>query len=353
MKKILVLFPYQWGYNTDYLFYCKLLQQQFEVTYVGYDLGLPKIPTDGVRIVEIKHSGKLSIINYYKAIRQELKTRDYSFIFVNYFITCSLLLLLAPGHSRKIVDIRTSFIYPHKLKSWVLNMAMHLETALFKNITVISEGVKSFLKLPYRSHVLPLGAPAFPAYNKSFEELSFLYVGTFYDRNIVNTIEAFNLLVKSHQQRIPLKYTIIGYGTEAEVNSVIQTIAKYNLEAFVSYKGAIRYPELNAYFSEHNVGISYIPLTPYYDCQPPTKTFEYMLSGHAVLGTNTTENRRVIDKRNGVLTGDSIAEFYQGMLDIYESRFQYNSIAIQTAAKDFTWQAIVEHNLVPYLASCK
>jgi hypothetical protein len=353
MKKILVLFPYQWGYNTDYLFYCKLLQEKYAVTYIGYDLNLPSIPTEGVRVIAVAHRGKLSLINLYSIIFKELKKGEYDFLLVNYFITCSLLLLFARKNTKKIVDIRTSFIYTNKLKSRFLNAAMRFETGLYKNITVISEGVKQFLHLRTRAHVLPLGAPAFPLYKKSFDELAFLYVGTFFDRNIVNTIEAFKRLIHSHQDKINLKYTIIGYGTAAEVKAVSRAITDNELESFVSYKGTIRYPELNAYFSSHNVGVSYIPLTPYYDCQPPTKTFEYMLSGHATLGTNTSENRRLINKHNGVLTGDSIEEFYAGMVAIYNARHTYNSLEIQRKAKGFTWDAIVNQNLVPYLSRCK
>jgi hypothetical protein len=353
MKRILILFPYQWGYNTDYLFYSKLLSEKYDVTYIGYDLNLPVVAADGVKIIQVKYTGKLSIIKLYKTVLAESRSGSFDYLLVNYFITCSLLLLLLSKNIKRIVDVRTSFIYPGKFKSWFANTVMKMETALFKNIMVVSEGVKTFLKLPPRTHVLPLGAPEFPLYDKSFDDLSLLYVGTFYDRNIVNTIKAFKHFVQSHQDKVKLRYTIIGYGTEQETAGVRTAIIDNNLEELVDYKGAIRYPELNSYFSSHNVGVSYIPMTPYYDCQPPTKTFEYILSGHAVLGTNTTENRRVITKNNGVLTGDSVEEFYQGMVSIYDQRSNYVSRQIQVDGKEFTWQAIVNNNLVPYLEHCQ
>jgi hypothetical protein len=353
MKKILILFPYQWGYNTDYLFYSKLLKEKYEVTYIGYDLNLPAVPADGVKLIQIKHTGKLSIIKLYKTVIREVKSDTYSHLLINYFITCSLLLLLLPSQVKKIVDIRTSFIYPRKLKSMFFNTVMKIETAMFKNITVVSHGVKEFLKLPARTHVLPLGGPLFPLYDKDFNSLRFLYVGTFYDRNIVNTIHAFSRFASAKLNNIDMHYTIIGYGSVEEVQAVQAAIASQGLEHLISYKGTVRYPELNAYFESHNVGVSYIPMTIYYDCQPPTKTFEYMLSGNVVLGTNTTENARVITPENGVLVGDSVEAFYEGMLRIYEQRSNYNAVAIQKEAKDHTWQAIVDDNLIPYLSACR
>lgn len=41
-------------------------------------------------------------------------------------------------------------------------------------------------------------------------------------------------------------------------------------------------------------------MTEYYDSQPPTKTFEYALSGLYVLATKTRENEKVITNDNGV-----------------------------------------------------
>jgi len=43
---------------------------------------------------------------------------------------------------------------------------------------------------------------------------------------------------------------------------------------------------------------------PYYDCQPATKTFEYILSGMVCIATSTYENKKLINNINGVLCND-------------------------------------------------
>lgn len=66
--------------------------------------------------------------------------------------------------------------------------------------------------------------------------------------------------------------------------------------------------DLEPYFEQANVGISFVPMTDHYDAQPATKTFEYSNSGLYVLGTATTENKKSIDN-NGVLIQDTPESF--------------------------------------------
>lgn len=349
MKKILILFPYQWGYNTDYMFYSTLLREKYDVTYIGYDMGLPVVPNNGVKVINVPFIGKASLLAFVRTAYRESRKQEITHIFINYFITCSLLLILIPGTIKKVVDVRTSFIYKNKFKTLILNRIMKLECSFFKHISVVSEGVAKFLKLPGRTHVLPLGGPEFPISQKKFDVINFLYVGTFYDRDIVQTLKAFSRFIASHSNIVSLKYTIIGYGTSEEIADIENHIVSLSLQDYVTYLGPIRYPELNQYFLNHNVGICYIPLTDYYDCQPPTKTFEYLLSGSVVLGTSTSENRKVITQKNGVLVQDSVDEFYNGMVHIYQNRALYTSRGIQVDAAKYSWSSIVANNLIPYL----
>jgi hypothetical protein len=349
--KILIIFPYQWGYNTDYLFFCKHLQEKFEVTFIGYDLHLPTIDYGNVNVIAIPHRGLRSIFHLMEASANEVKKGNYTHVMTNYFMLCSFLNLMLPPRVRKVVDIRTSFIYPNKIKTRILNFVLQMECKFFSNISVVSTGVGQFLNLPKKSHVLPLGGPIFSNIDKNYEAFSFLYVGTFYDRDIVQTIHAFAKFVSTHSNKISLKYTIIGYGSDDEIQEIREAITALTMEAHIEFLGTIRYPELTDYFLSHNIGICYIPLTDYYDCQPPTKTFEYLLSGNIVLGTSTSENAKVIDEDNGVLVSDTAEDFYNGMVKLFEKRHLYNSRNIQSKASKYSWPAIVNDNLIPYLKS--
>jgi hypothetical protein len=351
--KILVLFPYQWGYNTDFFFFSTILKEKFDVTYIGYDLNLSVMPSEGVKVINVPYKGKLSILQFYRTIYKEIQTQNYTHVFLNYFLSCSMLLLLLPRNIKKVADIRTSFIFRNKIKTRVFNLMLRAELIFFKNITVVSAGVAEFLKLSNKIHVLPLGGPNFPRIKKTFHELNFLYVGTFYDRDIVQTIKAFRQFVNSHAHKIAMKYTIIGYGSDQEVELIKQAVVSFSLENCVTFLGTVRYPELSQFFLNHNIGICYIPLTKYYDCQPPTKTFEYLLSGNVVLGTKTSENLKVLNATNGVLVTDTVEDFYNGMVMLYERRLEFNSTSIQEHATPYSWANIVNCNLIPFLNSLR
>jgi glycosyltransferase involved in cell wall biosynthesis len=90
-------------------------------------------------------------------------------------------------------------------------------------------------------------------------------------------------------------------------------------------------------------------LTPYYDVQPPAKTFEYLLSGMPVIATQTSENKKLINPGNGILIGESAEEFYLGLKKIYESRDSFDSKLIRDSNINHTWEKIVLDNLEVYL----
>ena len=102
-----------------------------------------------------------------------------------------------------------------------------------------------------------------------------------------------------------------------------------------------------AYFEESNVGISFVPCTKYYDCQPPTKTFEYLLYGLPVIATNTTENNIIINSSNGLLIKDSSASFCEA-IELLISK-SYNNSLIQNDSIKYSWEKIVEIYFLPLI----
>jgi glycosyltransferase involved in cell wall biosynthesis len=92
-----------------------------------------------------------------------------------------------------------------------------------------------------------------------------------------------------------------------------------------------------------------VPITPYYDFQPVTKLYEYMLSGMPVIATNTHENRLVVNDDNGVLINDTPEDFCNGLAKICENRNSYNSLDIRKTVESYTWENIVNTILKPYL----
>lgn len=351
MKKVLFISPGAFGSLTDTYYYALLLKDKYEITYIGFNNGETNINLEGIRIIHLKfEKNKLkNRFAYFKVIFRELRNSKYDFVLINYFIFCSIIRLLSSCNF--VVDIRTSFIFPQRYKRILYNTVLFLEIRLFKHITVITENLKKYLHVPVKAHVLPLGGPLLPFSEKGFDNFKLLYVGTFHERSLRDTVIAFSKFYNDYRDKINIHYSIIGFGSKTEIDTIISAISEQDMSKCITYKGVVRYPELADDLKINNIGISYIPLTSFFDCQPPTKTFEYLLSGMVVLATSTSENKLVINNSNGVLITDTIEGIYDGLVTIYNNRFKYNSEVIQRDAQKYTWNSIVENNLIPYIES--
>jgi glycosyltransferase involved in cell wall biosynthesis len=186
--------------------------------------------------------------------------------------------------------------------------------------------------------------------NHNFNSVNLLYVGALDDRNISETLKGLQLfLQKNVRNTFGLTYCIVGFGSESEILKIKNSISEYNLSDCVKIEGRKTYEELIPYFEMSNIGVAYIPQTPWYDCQPTTKLFEYMLAGMPVIATSTYENRLIVKTTNGVLINDIPEDFCNGLLNIYDRRDSYDSSTIRKSVEGYTWENIVNTILKPYL----
>lgn len=348
-KNILFIAPVQYGYNTDFYNYCELLSAIYNVSYLGFDMGKPIRESQSVNVKLLNLSPfRFWRFTMLKEVWHLKKKQNYDRVILYYFPLCSLFLLL---FSKKIVvmDVRTSFI-EGKVKSKLLNRLLSIESRLFCKISVISWGVADFLRLDKtKCKLLPLGGDDVSYSPKRNDSVDLLYVGTFYDRYIEKTIEGLSLYLKNHPSH-KVHYTIVGFGTKEDIEKIMKAIHSNHLENFVSFVGERRHKELVPFFTTHNVGVSYIPLTDYYDCQPPTKTYEYLLNSMIVLATPTTENIKVINKSNGVLmNGDSPEDFALGIEQTRDCLRTVDFKLIYNESQQYTWNNIVKKYLLPII----
>jgi hypothetical protein len=351
MKDILIIHAGPFGYHTPTYYYCLLLKDKYRITYLGIDEYKGKKDIDGIRYIytPLVKNRLAKKINYFKAIINELKETKYDFILLNYFIFCSIIKIFS--NSSIALEIRTSFIFTNFFKRVIYNSILFIEARFFKTITTISHDLAQYLVLPSRTFIIPLGAPKFPSYRKDFSKLRVLYVGTFNGRDIPKTIYAVSKFVNDFKYEIDIVYRIIGFGSTEDMQLIKSLIKELGMDSYITYEGVIRYPELAKYFEICNVGMSYIPLKRRYDSQPPIKSFEYLLSGMAVLATGTKENKKIINPDNGVITGDSIEDIYEGLKKIYLLRNSFQSERIQKESQKYSWNSIVDNSLIPYIES--
>lgn len=348
MSKYLIIAPIQYGYNTDFYKYSECLADENEVYYLGLDKKQPIRHSEKVHVYTVQ-IGKLGwlyalLLNAYKLS----KTHNFDNILVYNFPFCHLLCLIF-SRNKMVMDIRTSYIHT-KIKSFILNKDIWYESLFFKKISVISFGVGKLLGVsPQKSFYLPLGSdPGVMSNKQNVKGLKLLYVGTFYRRNIHITVEGISLFLKNNPNITPddFQYTIIGNGPVSDCEKIKCKILEYDLCSFINYVGEVRFEALVPYFKENNIGVSFIPLTDYYDCQPPTKTFEYLLNSMIVLGTSTTENCNVINSQNGVLTKDTPEDFANGLQFLNENISNYDFVENYNDSLMFSWKFITDNYLL-------
>lgn len=345
--KILIINKTPFGYHVDTLKYCQHLGNKFSITYICKDEGLMKIKDNNIHVVYIPNKSNkiLSRINFLFKTFFFVKKNKFDRIFIVYSLG-SFIYSFILDLDKVILDVRTGDVSLNKYKRIILDNILRIETLFFKNITVISHGLASKLKIKKYKY-LPLGGTAFSNPKCFTNDLKLLYVGTFHNRNILECIIGFhNYLIQNDFPKND-KFTLIGNGYNGEREEILIYINQNNLEKYFDLPGIIFQENLSPYFEDANIGISYVPITDYFNFQPPTKTFEYLLSGLFVIATDTFENRNVICKKNGLLIKDNSNDFMNALNAILKVKF--NSFEIAEISSNYSWENVINNYLLKYL----
>lgn len=351
-NNILIIHKTQFGYHTGNYKQCEYLRNDFNITYLCFNSGRKAISLEGLRVKYISNRGN----RIWRGIRFLLIaikniTNFKGVIFVLYFEHCEVLKSFFPK-KKMILDIRTLSISPGKISRAKYDRQLKKACSYFDHVTVISEGVRSKLQLDEKkSSILPLGADSISKSNKDFSELKLLYVGTFSGRHIEDTINGFSSFCTLHPEIDEITYDIIGDGYKDELNELRDLVDSLGLSGKIKLHGRIPYDELQPFFEKCNVGVSYVPITEYYENQPVTKTYEYVLSGMICIATGTFENKLVINAQNGIICKDEVNSFAEALGTLFDNREEYDSSIIRMTLSDYTWEKIVKKKLLPILKS--
>ena len=347
-KRILFIDKNPYGILIDTYKYCQYLQSDYDVIYVCIDYGYPRVDSGRV---EVKYTPKLKS-KLLRGIMFTLLSLYYAmitkgFIFVSYYPGCKILKRIL-FWKRMHVDIRTLSVSPDisERKKW--DLELNKTICEFDSVSLITEGVKDKLSIPNSKKVfiIPLGADIISLTSKDFAKLNLLYIGTLNNRRIIDTVVGFHHFIKKNPT-IRSHYIIIGDGNELE--ELKKYIYDYHLESYVELKGRIPYNELKPYFDSCNIGVSYVPITDYYQYQPPTKTYEYIMSGLYCLATDTYENRKIVTSNNGFLHDDNPSAFCEALEVTSLMMKNLDSNIIRNSLSGFTWKEIVENHLLPVI----
>lgn len=350
LRRLLIVSFEQFGYHTDSYEYCRHLGDRFRITYLCPDQGLPRTSLADVEVIYRERSpfGKVELGLLLTANRLLLRRRfAVAFLRRTKF---SFLLRLRHPRTAMVFDIRTGSVEENGLRRMVENTLLRANAVFFPNITVISRGLARQLGLPQRAHVLPLGADPRPLTQEPYRDaLRLIYVGTFKNRHLERTVEGLGDFVRGADAGLPVRYTLVGFGSEEELAKIRDAAAMAGLGDRVQVRHRIGREDLPELLAEHNVGVAFTPRVPWFEHQPSTKVFEYLQSGLLCIATDNQANREVISPANGVLVSDSADGFRRGLEKVAAMLPHWRPQEVAESVRDHSWRGIVEDNLLPYL----
>jgi glycosyltransferase involved in cell wall biosynthesis len=122
------------------------------------------------------------------------------------------------------------------------------------------------------------------------------------------------------------------------------------MEDQVVCTGSVPYEKVAGYMRCGDVFLSYVPLTPEFDAQPPLKTVEALACGLPVIASDTRGNRRfVTHKENGYLVQDDAVSVYRAMAHLMEDESLRKKLAhaARPSVSHCGWGDIVKNSLLP------
>lgn len=350
MKKVLFIDRSQLGLITDYLKYCEILHNRYQVHYLCFDMGNPKIDIPDVKVTYVPRIGNFAFRGMLFLAYSLLNILFFrGFIFIANFPKCSILKRVF-FWKKMHIDVRTLSVEITEKARIFSNNQLKQDLKYFNSSSFITSGIqKQIMQENHKaSFILPLGADIISNSNKSFEELNLLYVGTLNNRNIIDTVKGYIAFIKAHPE-VKSHYDIVGDGINNEMEEMNKYIQLHNMEQYITLHGRIPYSSLMPFFENHNIGISYVPITDYYEFQPPTKTFEYILSGIFCVGTATASNKEIINDSNGILHQDNSDSFKDALENVLKNKEKYKSEIIRNTLIKYQWKYIIDDYLIPIL----
>lgn len=351
-KSILFVFQSQIGYGSNYYDYVRyLVDLGYRVGVVCLDSGKKKVSFDDN--VELLYLTNKNIIQYrlalmWNAVKLQKK---YDFVVLNQMSGLWFGSLFIP-YRKRFLYLRTGSVASSRIKRFLQDVDNRIQIFAFRKILVLSNLLADKFRIPeHKRVVFPLGAEELAKNEKTYSDgIRLLYVGTFNNRHIEETIEGLSLFL-THNTVLgrQVSYDIVGGGSNVEESRLKQSIQIHKLQDVVRIHGYLTHDEAIPLFETCNVGVCHVPIDERYDVQPPTKIYEYALSGLVCLATATLASKELISINNGILYPDTANGFCIALETYLERRFEYKTDVIKKTLSMYKKQDTVKNFLVPNL----
>ncbi len=357
--RILIINREPYGSITCTTELAKYASRAHEVSYLSFDQAgfisqrqeLAEAPI-GVKVRTVRRDKALAIRygRWLAGCVSEIVRGRYDIVLVVYFPGCSLLRTALAGE-RAVLDIRSGSVSAHPARRFLADLILRVEAAFFPYLLIIGEGLRRRIGITASTaRIHSVGADPVYGTRRAFGALRLLYIGSLdAKRGIERTIIGFAEARRQLAAELELSYTIVGDGPRNELQDLRYIVRRLGLERAVHLVGYVPHNRLPQYLTTHNVGVSFVPMTKYYDQQPPTKTYEYLLAGLPVIATATSEHARIITPGNGVLIRDTAESFCDGIVRLAAVRNVFDSAEIRDSCSDHSWRCIMLTRVLPYL----
>lgn len=341
MRPLIIINDEQFGYHIDTYKYAQKLKDKYSIIYICQDHKKNKVIEKGIIVFYI--NGSTTLFPFKVVIKLYNLKLFNSLIFIKWH-PFSFIYRLYIRKSKMILDIRTFSVAKSKNRRIKKNLVLFFDSLFFKNISFINENLRNRLSLFRKmknNFILPLGADINSnSADLTKKEINLVYIGTYNNRNLVVTIKGLSLFYEKYNDKYKISYMIYGNGNEPEEKLLKNAIKKLKCEKYIFLMGFLEHSKINEVLINNNIGISFVPITKYYNFQPPTKTFEYLANGLIVLATKTNANSDIINSENGVLINDNPDSFFNGLLIIAERINQYKTSKIKDSISGYSWDNI-------------
>ncbi len=336
------------GTLTDLLKWCEYLSGDYDITLLCFK-GHEPVEIKGVKIVALRYFMSKTIRNVlfaFNAVWRLLTFRGA--VFVVYFRHCGVFRRLF-GNLPFHMDIRSLSVDRDERVRKRENEFMKRECVRFDSVSSLSPGVirqlgRGDIKL------LPIGADKISEKTKIYDKnLRLLYVGTFLGRHLEQVLEGIAIFMKRNQDAV-ITFDIVGSGEPSDEAIINKYIEDLGLQDFVVMHGPVSHTALAKYFDDANIGISYIPITDYYNYQPPTKTYEYIRSGLYTIATATYENRQLIKSGIGTLIKDTPEGLASGLECYMKEHDSLSYDNISSSLDGSSWPIVIDRYMRPILS---
>lgn len=354
--RILLVTTNQFGYLVDYhRYYTYLKKNGHEVKFISFDYKREKIEgenPDVIYVPKIKNKAKKHF-QFMKTIVDAEKKYNFDRIMIHVFPLISLLSLFIK--KEKIhVDIRTVSIHKKEYKRKFFDFLIQFATRVYKTSSITDAAAKKIGIREYK--LLPLGGAYFGTqqngtaendkYRHIFESGDFiiLYVGTLTKRRIIDCVKGFHHYITKHPGA-KARFVIIGTAGGNEISEINEYSEKHGLQNLVYTLGYIPQTRLSYFFNHSDCGISFTPLTQFYQLQPNTKTYEYLVNGIPVIGTATLDNIQILESSKvpcGVIIKDNPEEVEEAIGKMIDNRHLYKKEDIAREFNRFEWDNLFD-----------